>query len=115
PRPSVSSVKSPPIISGSAAFFAPEIGMTPLSLLPPTMRMRSMNPRFFYAQSIRPTAPLWQKARNLRLFDGVNPSPTHCTVIQGRRAARTRNLGNVDRDFRVRAKAPRNDEVRSGE
>src|SRR5947209_19112893 len=32
------------IISGSAAFLAPEIGILPLSLLPPTIRMRSMKP-----------------------------------------------------------------------
>src|SRR6185436_3120923 len=30
------------IISGSVAFFAPEIGIEPLSGRPPTMRMRSM-------------------------------------------------------------------------
>ena len=52
----------PAIISGSAAFFAPEIGMVPLSLLPPTIRMRSMPiPAFCYAQSIRRMRPLWQK------------------------------------------------------
>ena len=31
------------IISGSVAFFAPDIGMVPLSGRPPTMRMRSMS------------------------------------------------------------------------
>ena len=30
------------IISGSAAFLAPEIGIVPLSRLPPTILMRSM-------------------------------------------------------------------------
>ena len=35
-------IASAAIIKGSAAFFAPEIGMVPLSLLPPTMRMRSI-------------------------------------------------------------------------
>jgi len=48
-RISVSSVKSPAIINGNAAFFAPEIGMVPLSLLPPTIRMRSItNPLGYY-------------------------------------------------------------------
>src|SRR5882762_6190923 len=41
-RISVSSDNRPAIINGSAAFFAPEIGMVPLSLLPPTMRIRSI-------------------------------------------------------------------------
>ena len=41
-RISVSLVSRPAIISGRAAFFAPEIGIAPLSLLPPTMRMRSI-------------------------------------------------------------------------
>src|SRR3954454_655764 len=40
-----SRVSSEAIISGSAAFLAPEIGIVPWSLLPPTIRMRSMNPR----------------------------------------------------------------------
>ena len=39
------SVSNEAIISGRAAFFAPEIGMVPLSFLPPTMRMRSIRPR----------------------------------------------------------------------
>ena len=39
---SVSSVSRLAIISGRAAFLAPEIGIAPLSSLPPTMRMRSM-------------------------------------------------------------------------
>ena len=41
----VRSVSSEAIISGRAAFFAPEIGMTPFSGWPPTMRMRSIAPR----------------------------------------------------------------------
>ena len=41
-RMSVWSVKSDAIIKGSVAFFAPEIGMVPLSRRPPTMRMRSI-------------------------------------------------------------------------
>jgi hypothetical protein len=45
-RISVSSVNSPAIISGSAAFFAPEIAMVPLSGLPPTIRMRSITNSF---------------------------------------------------------------------
>src|ERR1019366_2927825 len=61
-RISVSSLNRPAIINGSAAFFAPEIGMVPLSLLPPTMRMRSMPiPAFCYAQSIGRMDPRWQK------------------------------------------------------
>ena len=42
-RVSVSSLSSEAIIKGSAAFLAPLIGMVPLSLLPPRMRMRSMS------------------------------------------------------------------------
>ena len=41
-RIKVSSVNSPAIIRGSAAFLAPEMAMVPLSGLPPTIRMRSM-------------------------------------------------------------------------
>src|SRR5437763_16202150 len=41
-RTSVSSVSRLAIINGSAAVFAPEIGMVPLSLRPPLMRMRYM-------------------------------------------------------------------------
>ena len=40
---SVSSLSSEAIIKGSAAFLAPLIGMVPLSLLPPRMRIRSMS------------------------------------------------------------------------
>src|SRR4051812_40642890 len=70
-RISVSSVSRPAIINGSAAFFAPEIGIVPRSLLPPKMRMRSIQgPGFCYAQSIEPIRPGWQKPANLRLFDG---------------------------------------------
>src|SRR5262249_39464319 len=43
-RTSVSSVRRLAIIKGSVAFLAPEIGMLPLSLRPPAMRMRSMPP-----------------------------------------------------------------------
>jgi hypothetical protein len=32
------------IINGKVAFLAPEIGIVPLSLCPPQMRMRSMPP-----------------------------------------------------------------------
>src|SRR5258707_380517 len=48
----VSSVSNPAIIKGSAAFFAPEMAMVPLSGLPPTIRMRSMPKPFYYPQSI---------------------------------------------------------------
>src|SRR5216683_1762225 len=41
-RMSVWSVSRLAIISGSVAFFAPEIGIAPLSGRPPTMRMRSI-------------------------------------------------------------------------
>src|SRR5215813_15473312 len=41
-RMSVLSVSRLAIISGKVAFFAPEIGLAPLSLCPPQMRMRSM-------------------------------------------------------------------------
>ena len=43
---SVSAVSSEAIISGRAAFLAPEMRMTPFSAWPPTMRMRSINPPF---------------------------------------------------------------------
>ena len=39
---SVSGVSRDAIISGSAAFLAPDTGMTPVSFWPPVMRMRSM-------------------------------------------------------------------------
>ena len=39
---SVSSVRRLAIISGSAAFLAPEIGIVPFSRAPPTMRILSM-------------------------------------------------------------------------
>ncbi len=42
-RTSVSGVSRLAIIKGSAAFFAPEMGIDPLSLLPPTILMRSMD------------------------------------------------------------------------
>src|SRR5690349_4690134 len=41
-RTNVCSVSRLAIISGSVAFFAPEIGIVPLRLRPPMMRMRSM-------------------------------------------------------------------------
>jgi hypothetical protein len=45
---SVSSVRRLAIISGRAAFFAPEIGIEPLSGAPPAMRIRSIAfPRAF--------------------------------------------------------------------
>src|SRR3954451_11048576 len=69
-RISVSSVNKPAIIKGSAAFFAPEIGMVPLSLAPPTMRIRSM-PIPFAKPKYRARGPLWQKPRPLRRFDGI--------------------------------------------
>ncbi len=40
----VSSVSKEAIISGKAAFLAPEIGILPSSGCPPTMRMRSIVP-----------------------------------------------------------------------
>ena len=43
-RVSVWSVSMAAIISGRVAFFAPEIGIEPLSAFPPAMRMRSMPP-----------------------------------------------------------------------
>src|SRR5215831_16415145 len=43
-RTSVLSVSKLAIINGKVAFFAPEIGIVPLSLWPPWMRMRSMPP-----------------------------------------------------------------------
>src|SRR5262245_55707253 len=43
-RTSVFSVRRLAIISGSAAFLAPEIGIVPCNGRPPTMRMRSMSP-----------------------------------------------------------------------
>src|SRR3954451_6953748 len=76
-RISVSSVNKPAIIKGSAAFFAPEIGMVPLSLAPPTMRIRSM-PIPFAKPKYRARGPLWQKPRPLRRFDGIG---TFLTVI----------------------------------
>src|SRR3954469_9160693 len=41
-RTSVSSVRRLAIINGSVAFLAPEIGIVPVSGLPPTMRIRSI-------------------------------------------------------------------------
>src|SRR5262249_39264989 len=49
-RMSVSSVSRLAIISGSVAFLAPEIGIEPLSLRPPLMRIRSIAPRFVSGQ-----------------------------------------------------------------
>ena len=43
---SVSSVSSDAIISGSAAFLAPEIGIVPRNWLPPTILMRSISEFF---------------------------------------------------------------------
>src|SRR6266566_2385352 len=43
-RTSVLSVSKLAIINGKVAFLAPEIGIVPLSLWPPWMRMRSMPP-----------------------------------------------------------------------
>src|SRR5215468_7780097 len=43
-RRSVLSVSRLAIINGKVAFLAPEIGIVPLSLCPPQMRMRSMPP-----------------------------------------------------------------------
>src|SRR5215472_2422727 len=43
-RTSVLSVSRLAIINGKVAFLAPEIGIVPLSLCPPQMRMRSMPP-----------------------------------------------------------------------
>src|ERR1700742_227085 len=70
-RISVCSDSRPAIIKGNAAFFAPEIGMVPLSLLPPTMRIRSMPPPAClpYIKSIGQTV-LRQKLENFRLSDG---------------------------------------------
>jgi hypothetical protein len=62
-RISVASDNSPAIINGSAAFFAPEIGMVPLSLPPPTMRIRSMPfPAFCYALRYRANGAQMAKA-----------------------------------------------------
>ncbi len=51
-RISGSSVSRLAIISGSVAFFAPEIGMVPFSRAPPTMRIRSI-----FAPPLRPCRP----------------------------------------------------------
>src|SRR4051794_31996550 len=62
---SVSGVNKPAIISGSAAFLAPEIGMVPLSVLPPTIRIRSMP---FPAEIVRSWVA---SVVILRRFDGI--------------------------------------------
>src|SRR5882757_1584720 len=78
-RIKVSSDNRPAIIKGRAAFLAPEIGMVPLSLLPPTMRMRSMPiPAFCYAQSIGRTGPGWQKLRICGYLMGFTVIPGRC-------------------------------------
>ena len=57
-RVSVSLVSSAAIISGRAAFLAPEMRMTPFSACPPVMRMRSINPPFqLRARSLRGRGP----------------------------------------------------------
>src|ERR1700722_739305 len=74
-RISVCSDSRPAIIKGKAAFFAPEIGMVPLSLLPPTIRIRSMpKPALFAAHKVYRQTALRQKLENLRLFQGFESS-----------------------------------------
>src|SRR5258708_37858188 len=73
-RISVSSVRRPVIISGSAAFLAPEIGMVPLSLLPPTIRMRSMRvSTLMILGKYMAKRAIVAKAGNLRRFDEDKP------------------------------------------
>src|SRR6516162_391976 len=61
-RTSVLSVSKLAIINGKVAFLAPEIGIVPLSLWPPQMRMRSMPPPPVSGKT--PRAPRYTKARD---------------------------------------------------
>src|SRR5665213_4109035 len=60
-RVSVSSVSRLAIISGRAAFLAPEIGIVPFKRLPPTMRMRSMTSPL-QSRALAPSLPDWSDA-----------------------------------------------------
>src|ERR1700733_1135526 len=87
-RISVCSDSRPAIIKGNAAFFAPEIGMVPLSLLPPTIRIRSMpKPACLLCTKSIGQTTLRQKLENLRLFDGSGPS------FRGRAEPESRDSG----------------------
>src|SRR6266446_238913 len=61
-RTSVLSVSRLAIINGKVAFLAPEIGIVPLSLWPPWMRMRSMPPPPVSGKA--PRVPRCTKARD---------------------------------------------------
>src|SRR3954451_16665388 len=65
-RVSRSRVSREAIISGRAAFLAPEIGIVPWSLLPPTMRIRSMKPREQRARVNFGTHHLGRSLRRIR-------------------------------------------------
>src|SRR6185312_3207675 len=82
----VCSVSRPAIISGSAAFFAPEIAMVPLSLLPPTMRMRSITIPTVLCIKYTVNEAVMAKARKLRLFDGVSRRFGHAVRVPTRRS-----------------------------
>src|SRR5882724_7332168 len=108
-RISVSSVNKPAIISGNAAFFAPEMAMVPLSLLPPTIRMRSILKIPCYAKTIE-SERSWQKPDYLRLFDG----PRHSGAREARTSDVQLHIGEVrdhtSSNFRVQSCGlPRND------
>src|SRR5829696_3720882 len=60
------------IISGSAAFFAPEIGMTPLSVPPPVILMRSMQPH--PREGLRRGAPRRSPTARRRRPEAISPS-----------------------------------------
>jgi len=82
-RMRVSSVSSPAIISGNAAFFAPEMAMVPLSLLPPTIRMRSILNTPVVQRTIK-AGKRSQQPEYLRLFDGWAAATVIPAVIPGR-------------------------------
>jgi hypothetical protein len=66
-------VRSEAIISGSAAFLAPEMGIVPLSTLPPTILMRSMRKfRDGPLQGIAGSERLYDR-RRLYKEDELNP------------------------------------------
>src|SRR5205807_4542205 len=58
----------------SAAFFAPEIGMVPLSFRPPVIRMRSITNSYRYGLQIIGLTGLRQKQRNFAAIMGLCPN-----------------------------------------
>src|SRR5438874_420215 len=86
PSPTRRSSDLAAVISGSAAFFAPEIAIVPLSLLPPVMRMRSMLPPSKLRQDT--LMPARTALQNL-VFQAIDQRPPrseeHTSELQSRR------------------------------